>query len=388
MVGKYINIFFLFLESMERNRKFLYEIREIDYSKIDEIIENIKRIDINYQIIGFMIDDDNRYTFISGFLYFKNARSIKNIKKIIGINTIKPTFENPYSICKRINEMDTFWEMGQLYNQSNYKYEIQRDISENSYNPIAVIMNQHQKLLEDTFKQKQKILEENILLRQENKQLLLEKNKQLIEENTILKQQTQNTLSIATNSNENSKTLTANSNNNLHSNNNNLTNSNNKTFNINMFLNNDCKDAITLTDFIKNIQIENEDLFYAKEHGFTEAMIRVLENGLKNYDVTERPLHCTDTKRETMHIKNESGWHKEIGSKSDDISKAIKSLSRKKMDKVSNYINNEGKSEFASKKFEENLNMMREVANGVAYPEQHIKKIVKNLVNNVKLEKG
>jgi hypothetical protein len=60
---------------MERNRKFLYEIREIDYSKIDEIIENIKRIDINYQIIGFTIDDDNRYTFISGFLYFKNARS-------------------------------------------------------------------------------------------------------------------------------------------------------------------------------------------------------------------------------------------------------------------------------------------------------------------------
>lgn len=361
---------------MERNRKFIYQIRDIDYSKIDEIIENIKGIDINYQIIGFMIDDDNRYTFISGFLYFKNARSIKNIKKIVGINTIKPTFENPYSIFKRINEMDTFWERGQLYNQRNCKYEMKDDISENSYNPISVIMNQHQKLLEYTFKQKQQILEENILLRQENKQLLLEQNQKLIEENNKLKQQNQNTLCIGTNTN-----LTSNSNNNN-------TNSNNKTFNINMFLNNECKDAITLMDFVKNIQIENEDIFYAKEHGFAEAMIRVLENGLKNYDIKERPLHCTDTKRETMHIKNESGWHKEIGSQSEDISKAIKSLSRKKMDKVSNYINNEGKSEFASKKFEENLNMMREVANGVAYPEQHIKKIVKNLVNNVKLEKG
>jgi hypothetical protein len=229
------------------------------------------------------------------------------------------------------------------------------------------------------FKQKQQILEENILLRQENKQLLLEKNKQLIEENTKLKQQSQNTLCI-TNENSNNTNLTSNSNN--------LTNSNNKTFNINMFLNNECKDAITLMDFVKNIQIENEDIFYAKEHGFAEAMIRVLENGLKNYDVTERPLHCTDTKRETMHIKNESGWHKEIGSQSENISKAIKNLSRKKMDKVSKYINGEGKCEFASKKFEENLNMMREVTNGVAYPEQHIKKIVKNLVNSVKLEKS
>jgi hypothetical protein len=355
---------------MERNRKFIYQITDIDYSKIDEIIENIKRIDIYYQIIGFMIDDDNRYTFISGFLYFKNARSIKNIKKIVGINSIKPTFENPYSIFKRINEMDTFWERGQLHNQTNYKYEIKDDISENSYNPISVIMSQHQKFLEDTFKQKQQILEENILLRQENKQLLLEQNKKLIEENNRLKQNmNQNTLSFVNHSNENS----------------NNTNSNNKTFNINMFLNNECKDAITLMDFVKNIQIENEDIFYAKEHGFTEAMIRVLENGLKNYDIKERPLHCTDSKRETMHIKNESGWHKEIGSQSEDISKAIKSLSRKKMDKVSNYINTEGKCEFASKKFEENLNMMREVANGVAYPEQHIKKIVKNLVNTVKL---
>jgi hypothetical protein len=154
-----------------------------------------------------------------------------------------------------------------------------------------------------------------------------------------------------------------------------------------MFLNEDCKDAITLTDFIKNIQIENEDLFYAKEHGFSQAMIRLLENGLKNYDVTERPLHCTDTKRETMHIKNESGWHKEVGSKSDDISKAIKSLSRKKMDKASKYMSTDGKSEFASKKFEENLTMMREVANGVAYPDEHVKKIVKNLVNTVKLDR-
>ena len=361
-----------------RNRKFIYEIREID-SKIEKIIENIKEIDVNYHIIGFNIDDNNKYTFINGFLYFKNARSIKNIIKITGIKNIKSTCENPYYIYRRINEMDTFWENGQLQNQSTYKYSIESEILDESYNPIEVIINQNKQFLEDSFKQREKILHENMVLREENNKLLLEKNQLLIEENNKLKQQNQNTLCIA--ANENSNNLTANSNNKT------LTNSNNKTFNINMFLNDECKDAITLMDFIKNIQIENEDLFYAKEHGFSQAMIRLLENGLKNYDVTERPLHCTDIKRETMHIKNESGWHKEIGSKSDDISNAIKSLSRKKMDKASKYMSTDGKSEFASKKFEANLTMMKEVANGVAYPHEHIKKIVKNLVNTVKLER-
>lgn len=367
------------IKKIDRNRKFIYEIREIN-SNIDEIIENIKEIDVNYHIIGFNIDENNKYTFINGFLYFKNARSIKTIIKMMGIKNINSTTENPYYVYKRINEMDNFWEKGQLQNQSTYKYSIEPEILDDSYNPLQEVMNQNIKLLEHSFKQSEKILQENILLREENIKLLLEKNQLLIEENNKLKQQ--NTLCIGTN--ENSNSLTANSNNNLHSNN---KNSNNKTFNINMFLNEDCKDAITLTDFIKNIQIENEDLFYAKEHGFSQAMIRLLENGLKNYDVTERPLHCTDTKRETMHIKNESGWHKEVGSKSDDISKAIKSLSRKKMDKASKYMSTDGKSEFASKKFEENLTMMREVANGVAYPDEHVKKIVKNLVNTVKLDR-
>ena len=87
-----------------------------------------------------------------------------------------------------------------------------------------------------------------------------------------------------------------------------------------------------------------------------------------------------------MHIKNESGWHKEVGSKSDDITNAIKTLSRKKMDKASKYMSTDGKCEFASKKFEENLTMLREVSNGAANTEQHIKKIVKNLVNTVKID--
>lgn len=358
-----------------KSRKFIYEIDRLNENNKNKI-ESLKNEFCKYHIIGYNNDLYENYTKISGFICFQNPRYVTSVVKLLGLQNIQYTNEDSYDIHKRISEMDTFWENGELPKQSHNKTTQKKKISKT--NPMIFIMNQNQQLLQNTFDQQKQLFDSQLQLLY-NEKMLLEQNKQLIEENTKLKQQSQNTLCI-TNENSNNTNLTSNSNNNL-------TNSNNKTFNINMFLNNECKDAITLMDFVKNIQIENEDIFYAKEHGFAEAMMRVLENGLKNYDVTERPLHCTDTKRETMHIKNESGWHKEIGSQSENISKAIKSLSRKKMDKVSKYINGEGKCEFASKKFEENLNMMREVTNGVAYPEQHIKKIVKNLVNTVKLEK-
>lgn len=360
------------MENKKKSRKFIYEIEKIP-ENIDEKIEDIKNMDFKYHIIGSNNDSNGKYTKITGFICFQNPRYDTSVRKLLGLENIKYTEEDSYLIHKEISEMHTFWEKGTIPKQSHKIKNTKTNTTVDTTDTVKYIMNQNQQLLEYAFNEKQKLLEQENMYRQKEQILLYEQNKQLLEENNRLKQNmNQNTVSFVNHSNENS----------------NNTNSNNKTFNVNMFLNNECKDAITLMDFVKNIQIENEDIFYAKEHGFAEAMIRVLENGLKNYDIKERPLHCTDTKRETMHIKNESGWHKEIGSQSEDISKAIKSLSRKKMDKVSNYINNEGKSEFASKKFEENLNMMREVSNGVAYPEQHIKKIVKNLVNNVKLEKG
>ena len=115
-------------------------------------------------------------------------------------------------------------------------------------------------------------------------------------------------------------------------------------------------------------------------------MIRILTNSLKQYTITERPLHCTDIKRETMHIKNEQGWIKEKGSDSEDITKAINSLSSKKIKKAVNYIQNEGKAEYATRKSEENLEIMGAVTNGSVNTEVSVKKIVKGIVTAVKVE--
>ena len=86
------------------------------------------------------------------------------------------------------------------------------------------------------------------------------------------------------------------------------TNSNNKAFNINVFLNETCKDAINLSDFIKNIEVTREDLENNAQLGFVNGISKILIDNLRELSITERPIHCTDLKRETMYVKNDNKW--------------------------------------------------------------------------------
>jgi hypothetical protein len=82
-------------------------------------------------------------------------------------------------------------------------------------------------------------------------------------------------------------------------------------FNINVFLNETCKNAMNMTDFIQSIQFTHEDLEQNGELGFVDGMIRLIGENLKKLDITERPMHCTDLKRETIYIKDDGRWSKE-----------------------------------------------------------------------------
>ena len=86
-----------------------------------------------------------------------------------------------------------------------------------------------------------------------------------------------------------------------HSNNN--THSHNKTFNINMFLNEHCKNAMNLTDFIESLPITNKTYDETIENGLTKTITNMMVNGLKKLDVLDRPIHCTDIKRKTLYVK-------------------------------------------------------------------------------------
>ena len=88
---------------------------------------------------------------------------------------------------------------------------------------------------------------------------------------------------------------------------------NNNRFNINVFLNEQCKDAINMSDFIESLQIQIEDLRYAKNNGLVEGISSVFVNGLKQLDTFKRPIHCTDMKRETIYIKDNDEWDRENG---------------------------------------------------------------------------
>ena len=89
------------------------------------------------------------------------------------------------------------------------------------------------------------------------------------------------------------------------------TNSHNKSFNLHFFLNETCKDAMNITDFVNSLKLQLSDLERVGELGYIEGISNIIVKNLKELDVTQRPVHCTDKKRETIYIKNEDKWEKD-----------------------------------------------------------------------------
>jgi hypothetical protein len=91
----------------------------------------------------------------------------------------------------------------------------------------------------------------------------------------------------------------------------NNSNNNNKTFNLQVFLNEECKDAMNLTDFMNSFQIQLEDLEKVGTMGYVDGVSNIILKKLRDMDVNKRPMHCSDAKREIMYIKEEDKWEKE-----------------------------------------------------------------------------
>ena len=108
----------------------------------------------------------------------------------------------------------------------------------------------------------------------------------------------------------------------------NTTNSHNKSFNLNFFLNETCKDAMNITDFVDSIKLQLSDLIEIGEIGYVEGISNIIIKNLNNLDETKRPVHCTDKKRETIYIKDEGLWQKEDQNKS-KLRKSIRNIADK-----------------------------------------------------------
>ena len=156
--------------------------------------------------------------------------------------------------------------------------------------------------------------DDNTVTDSKNKELIM----LLMKENNELKQmmlETQNKmLAVIKNGTHNT----------IHNN----TNNTNNSFNLQFFLNETCKDAMNIMDFVNSLQLQLTDLEKMGDVGYVNGITSIIIKSLKGLDVTERPVHCTDAKRETIYVKDEDKWDKESTHKP-KIRKAIKQLARK-----------------------------------------------------------
>jgi len=108
----------------------------------------------------------------------------------------------------------------------------------------------------------------------------------------------------------------------------NTTNSHNKAFNLNFFLNETCKNAMNITDFVDSIKLQLSDLMDVGELGYVEGISKIIVKNLNNLDETIRPIHCTDKKRETFYVKDQDHWEKEDDEKT-RLKKVVNTIANK-----------------------------------------------------------
>ena len=167
--------------------------------------------------------------------------------------------------------------------------------------------------------------------------------------------------------------------------NNNIKNNNNNTFNLNIFLNEKCKDALNMSEFIDTLKITLEDLLFSKTNGISRGVTDVMIKGLKQLDIYKRPIHCTDLKRDIMYIKDEDRWKKDDNHHM--MRDTIAQIADKERTALQQWaIENPDWIETERKQLEY-LTMMRSICEPIENYENYERKIVKNLGKEILVDK-
>jgi hypothetical protein len=210
------------------------------------------------------------------------------------------------------------------------------------------------------------IIFEIVKQNQEFKELLIEQNK----ENQKLQQQL---LEMA----KEGKTI------------NNSTTNNNNNFNLQFFLNEQCKDALNIMDFVSTIKLQLSDLDMIGRVGYTEGMSKIFIRNLKELDVFKRPIHCSDLKRETLYVKDKDAWEKENG-ENIKIKQAIKGIENKNIKQLPKWREeNPSAADTETKKHVDYQNILLEAMGGSTLENDDKKhdKIVRNIAKEVVIDK-
>ena len=226
------------------------------------------------------------------------------------------------------------------------------------------VINQ-ETIISDPFEQ-QKLIDYLLKENSEFKQLMIDQNKQMIEQNKNMFEVT--------------KTI---------GNNNNNTTNNNNSFNLNFFLNETCKNAMNIMDFVSQLQVGIKDLEETGRLGFAQGISKIFINGLKQIDVSDRPIHCSDFKRETLYIKNNNEWNKESEDKA-VLTNAIKHVAHKNIKQISEWTKYHPEyNDSDSKQNDKYLKIVSESMSGSTKEEtnKNYTKIIKNIVKETVIDK-
>jgi hypothetical protein len=207
---------------------------------------------------------------------------------------------------------------------------------------------------------------------------VIEQNKELT--NIILQQNT--TINKLCDSNNNTNIT---NNNNTQINN----SENNKTFNLNFYLNETCKNAMNIDEFVDNIKLSLEDLEYTGRKGYIEGITNIILKNLNRLEEYDRPIHCSDGKRQTLYIKRDNTWTKEEGDKP-ILTKAIKAIANENIKQISKWSekNPDCKKSY-SKKNDLYLQIVSNSMCGIdkEESEKNINKIISNITKHVTINK-
>jgi len=226
-----------------------------------------------------------------------------------------------------------------------------------SYETMSGLWKHGRKCMKTTSQSMEIIIVQLLKDNQEFKQLIIEQNKQMME----LASKTTNTTNIT----------------------------NNNKFNLTVFLNDTCKDAVNMSDFIKMLTVTMTDLETTGKLGFIEGITGVIVRKLRELDILKRPIHCNDLKRESVYVKDNDKWEKEQDDKPKLLS-AIQSVSNKNIKQLQQWKEeNPDCVEPTSSKNDDYLYMFKNSMGGATDEEEdkNIQKVMKNIIKEVVIDK-
>jgi hypothetical protein len=171
--------------------------------------------------------------------------------------------------------------------------------------------------------------------------------------------------------------------------NNTTTNSHNKAFNLNVFLNETCKEAINMSDFVSSIKMNLDDLEHTGRKGYIEGISNIIIRNLNDLEHHHRPIHCSDNKREIIYIKDNDRWEKECNDKP-ILTKAIKVIANENIKQIKHWQQkNPDCTHSDSKKNNLYLKIVSNSMNGLTEEEgnKNINKIISNVAKNTIIDK-